>query len=323
MRRSLLLAAVAATGLASFALAQEAGPTLDPNLSTEPFPGSSFVEVNGAQMHYVAAGDGAPIVFLHGQPTSSYLWRNIMPLLQDQGRVIAPDLIGFGRSDRPELDYTLQTHVEYVSGFLDALALEDVTLVLHDWGSVLGLNWARLHEDRVKAVVFMEALVAPAFPMSDIESLGPYADTFRAFRDPETGPVLLKEQNAFIEQVLPSAILRTLQPPEMDAYRAPFPDGSNRTPLYRWPNELPIAGEPARNLETFEAINAWLGSSDTPKLLIYFEQGALIPPQAAQWMQANFANLDIRYGGLGVHFVQEDQPTAIGRLTADWLRTLN
>lgn len=321
--RSFLMAAIAAMGLTSLAYAQDAQPLLDPNLSAEPMPGSAFVDVHGAQMHYVEAGDGPPIVFLHGQPTSSYLWRNVMPFLQDERRVIAPDLIGFGQSDRPDLDYTFQTHFDYVSGFMDALELEDVTLVVHDWGSILGLNWARLNEDRVRAVVFMEALVAPAFPMADIAQFGPYADTFRAFRDPETGPVLLMEQNVFIEQVLPSAILRPLEAAEVDAYRAPFPEGSNRTPLYRWPNELPIAGEPARNLETFEAINAWLASSETPKLLIYFEPGVLVPPEAAKWMQANYANLDIRYGGHALHFVQEDQPTAIGRLTADWLRSLN
>ncbi|MEM6387699.1 MAG: haloalkane dehalogenase [Pseudomonadota bacterium] len=321
--RSLLMAATAAMGLTSLAYAQDAQPLLDPNLSAEPMPGSAFVDVNGARMHYIEAGEGDPIVFLHGQPTSSYLWRNVMPFLQDQGRVIAPDLIGFGQSDRPDLDYTFQTHFDYVSGFMDALELDDVTLVVHDWGSILGLNWARLNEDRVSAVVFMEALVAPAFPMADIAQFGPYADTFRAFRDPETGPVLLMEQNVFIEQVLPSSILRPLTQAEMDAYRAPFPEGSNRTPLLRWPNELPIAGEPARNVAVFEAINGWLSTSQTPKLLIYFDPGVLVPPEAAQWMQANYADLDIRYGGHALHFVQEDQPTAIGRLTSDWLRSLN
>ncbi|XOV83323.1 MAG: haloalkane dehalogenase [bacterium] len=319
----LLLVAIAAMGLASLAHAQGANPLHDPNLSPEPMAGSAFIEVDGAQMHYVEAGEGNPIVFLHGQPTSSYLWRNVMPFLEGQGRVIAPDLIGFGQSDRPDLDYTYQTHFSYIDGFMDALDLDDVTLVVHDWGSMLGLNWARLNEDRVKAVIFMEALVAPAFPMDDIAQFGPYADTFRAFRDPEAGPVLLMEQNAFIEQVLPSSVLRSLTPEEMEAYRAPFPENSDRTPLLLWPNELPIAGEPARNIEIFEAVNAWLRSSDVPKLLIYFEPGVLVTPDAAQWMRANYANLDIRYGGRGMHFVQEDQPTAIGRLTSDWLHTLD
>ncbi|MEO1200250.1 MAG: alpha/beta fold hydrolase, partial [Pseudomonadota bacterium] len=160
-----IMAVMVAVGLVSFAQAQEASPEIDPRIATEASQTSRFIEVNGATMHYLEAGSGDPIVFLHGQPTSSYLWRNVMPFLEDQGRVIAPDLIGFGQSERPDLDYTLQTHFDYLSGFMDALDLSNVTLVVHDWGSILGIDWARLNEDRVRAVVFMEALVAPAFPM--------------------------------------------------------------------------------------------------------------------------------------------------------------
>jgi len=316
------IAAIAAMGLTGPALAQDASPALDPRIAIEAPQPSAFVEVRGARMHYLASGSDAPIVFLHGQPTSSYLWRNVMPFLEDQGRVIAPDLIGFGRSDRPDLDYTFQTHLAYLGGFMDALDLRDVTLVVHDWGSMLGLEWARQNEERVRAVVLMEALVAPTFPMASIDRFGPYADTFRAFRDPEQGPALLMEQNVFIEQVLPGSILRPLRPEEMAAYRAPFPDPADRLPLLMWPNELPIAGEPARNVDVFEAVNAWLAASPVPKLLIYFDPGVLVPPEAARWMEDNFANLDIRYGGAGLHFVQEDQPVAIGRLTADWLHSL-
>ncbi len=322
MFRIPLMAALLAIGLGPAVMAQDIRPDIDPRILTEAPQASRFVAVNGARMHYLEAGSGDPILFLHGQPTSSYLWRNVMSFLQDQGRVLAPDLIGFGQSDRPDLDYTFQTHFDHFSGFMDALDLQDVTLVVHDWGSILGLNWAQLNPDRVRAVVFMEALVAPAFPMEDISAFGPYADTFRAFRDPQQGPFLLMEQNVFIEQVLPGSILRSLRPEEMAAYRAPFPNPNDRLPLLMWPNELPIAGEPARNVPVFEAINAWLATSQTPKLLIYFEPGVLIPPEAAQWMRANFANLDIRYGGAGLHFVQEDQPIAIGRLTADWLASL-
>ncbi|WP_299616007.1 haloalkane dehalogenase [uncultured Tateyamaria sp.] len=317
---SLLLAAVLALGVGQ-PFAQEA-PALDSRIAIEPSQTSEFVNVSGANMHYLTAGEGDPIVFLHGQPTSSYLWRNIMPFLEDQGQVIAPDLIGFGQSDKPDLDYTFQTHYAYVAGFMDALDVQNVTLVIHDWGSVLGLAWARQNPDRVKAVVFMEALVAPAFPMEDIEAFGPYADTFHAFRDPQSGPELLIKQNVFVEQVLPSSILRALRPQEMEAYRAPFVDEDTRLPLLMWPNELPISGEPARNVDVFEANNEWLMSSDTPKLLIYFEPGVLLPPEAAHWIGAHFRNTDIRFGGAGLHFVQEDQPVAIGRITADWLTSL-
>lgn len=318
-----LMVALAVMGLASSAHAQDTGPNLDTRIAIDAPQTSRTVDVHGAQMHYLEAGSGDPIVFLHGQPTSSYLWRNVMPFLEGQGRTIAPDLIGFGRSDRPDLDYTFQTHFTYLRRFMDALDLRDVTLVVHDWGSALGLNWARLNEDRMRAVVFMEALTAPVFPMAEITQLGTYAETFAAFRDPDLGPALLMEENVFIEQVLPGAMLRPLRPEEMAAYRMPFPTSDDRLPLFRWPNELPIAGEPARNLPVFEGINTWLASSETPKLLIYFDPGVLTPPEAAHWMQANFRNLDIRFGGAGLHFVQEDQPIAIGRITSDWLKTLD
>lgn len=302
-------------------LAQD-GPDVDSRIAIEASQASEFVAVDGSKMHYLTAGSGDPIVFLHGQPTSSYLWRNVMPFLEDHGQVIAPDLIGFGQSDKPDLNYTFQDHYAYVDGFMNALDLSDVTLVVHDWGSALGLTWARENPDRVKAVIFMEALVAPVFPMENINAFGPFADTFRALRDPETGPDLLVEQNVFIEETLPSSVLRPLRTEEMDTYRAPFIDETKRTPLLMWPNELPIAGEPARNVAVFEANNAWLTTSETPKLLIYFDPGVLIPPHVAHWIEANFSNTDIRYGGVGLHFVQEDQPVAIGRISADWLNAL-
>ncbi|MEO0750181.1 MAG: haloalkane dehalogenase [Pseudomonadota bacterium] len=294
-------------------------PAPDPRIAIKAPQASNHVIVNGSRMHYLSAGSGDPIVFLHGQPTSSYLWRNVMPFLEDQGQVIAPDLIGFGQSDKPDLDYTFQDHYAHVDGFMTALNLTDVTLVIHDWGSALGIAWARQNPDRVRAVIFMEALVPPVFPMPSIEAFGPYADTFRAFRDPQTGPDLLMAQNVFIEQILPSSILRPLRPEEMDSYRAPFLDPSKRRPLLMWPNELPIAGEPARNLAVFEDNTEWLTTSQTPKLLIYFDPGVLIPPDVARWIAANFANTDIRFGGAGLHFVQEDQPVAIGRISSDWL----
>jgi len=282
---------------------------------------SNFVEVDGVRMHYLEAGEGPPILLLHGNPTSSYLWRNVIPHLDDMGRVIAPDLVGFGRSDKPEIEYTFQDHYRYVEGFIDALGLEDVTLVGHDWGSVLGLNYARQNEENVHAVAFLEALVPPAFPMESIEAFGPNADTFRAFRDPETGPQLLIDQNVFIEQLLPAQVIRPLTDAEMDAYRAPFTDPAAREPIRMWPNELPIAGEPARNVAVVQEIGEWLMRSETPKLLIYFDPGAIVPPEAARWIQANYSNIEIRYGGEARHFAQEDQPDAIGRHVADWLRS--
>ncbi|MXQ09030.1 haloalkane dehalogenase [Alphaproteobacteria bacterium GH1-50] len=286
-------------------------------------PRSNFIEVEGARLHYLEIGEGKPILLLHGNPTSSYLWRNVIPLLEDSGRVIAPDLVGFGRSDKPQIDYAFQNHYRYVEGFIEALALEDVTLVLHDWGSVLGLNYARQNEENVHAVAFLEAIIPPAFPVETIEALGPAADIFRAFRDPETGPQLLIEQNVFIEQILPAQVIRQLTDTEMEAYRAPFADPAAREPIRMWPNELPIAGEPARNVAVVQEVGDWLRLSETPKLLIYFDPGAIVPPEAARWMQDNYNNIEIRYGGEARHFAQEDQPKAIGRHIADWLRVLD
>ena len=315
---TLAAAAVLALAPSLPAPAQEIDPRIATTFDYEPH----FVEVDGVRMHYVEAGQGDPILLLHGNPTSSYLWRNVIPLLQDQGRVIAPDLVGFGRSDRPDVDYTLQTHYGFVEGFIDALELQNVTLVLHDWGTVLGLTYALRHEDNVHAVALMEAIIPPAFPMSHYEDFGALEDTFRAFRDPETGPAIIVDENGFIEEVLPAAVVRPLRPEEMDAYRAPFAEPESRLPIYVWPNELPIEGEPARNVEAIDAVGDWMRMSETPKLLIYFEPGLIVTPDTARWMQQTYRNLQIRYGGVGSHYVQEDQPVAIGRHVADWLAGL-
>lgn len=281
---------------------------------------SRFVEVDGATMHYVEEGEGAPILFLHGNPTSAYLWRNIIPYVSDQGRAIAVDLIGFGQSDKVEGAYTFQDHYGYVEGFVEALGLEDVTLVVHDWGSALGLYYAANNSDNVAAVAFMEALTPPAFPMPSLEAMGPYADLFRAFRTPDEGRALIIDQNFFIEQLMPQAILRPLSDAEMDAYRAPFLDAADREPIYVWPNEIPIAGQPARNVAVVDAIGQWLATSDQPKLVLYASPGALTPPEAVAWMAENFSNLQTRFIGNGVHYLQEDEPEAIGRNLSDWLR---
>jgi len=285
---------------------------------------SRFVEAGGARLHHVDEGAGAPVVFLHGNPTSSYLWRNVLPHVRAEGRrLIAPDLPGFGRSTAPPgMAWTFQEHYAVLEAFVDALELTDLTFVLHDWGSVLGLLYAARRPDRVRAVAFLEAIVPPAFPMESLAAMGPYAETFRAFRDPAEGRALIVEQNAFVEQLLPAAVLRPLEPEEMAAYRAPFREPASREPVLVWPNELPIAGEPARNVAAVEEVGAWLRASETPKLLLYASPGALVPPEAAAWMAANYRNIQTRFVGYGVHYLQEDEPEAIGRNVADWMRGL-
>jgi haloalkane dehalogenase len=282
---------------------------------------SRFVEVNGSRIHYVESGEGPTVLFLHGNPTSSYLWRNVIPHVAPQARAIAMDLIGFGRSDRPELDYRFQDHYRYVEGFIEALELQDIVLVIHDWGSMLGLEYARRHPDNVRALAMMEAIIPPAFPMESLAGMGAGADLFRRFRDPVQGPVLLQEENVFIEQLLGNAtVTREMTEAEMEVYRAPFPTAASRFPIAVWPRELPIAGEPARNVDAVEAAGDWLRSSATPKLLLYANPGALVSPEDAAWMQAEYRNLEAVFVGPGRHYIQEDQPEAIGRNLAMWLR---
>ncbi len=276
------------------------------------------------ESRYVEEGSGPAVLFIHGNPTSSYLWRNVLPYVTPHGRAIAMDLIGFGRSDRPPLDYRFQDHYAFVEGFIEALGLEDVVLVLHDWGSALGLEYARRHPGNVRGVAFMEAIVPPAFPMHSIAEMGAAAALFVQFRDPSRGPRLLMEENLFIEQIMANAtVTRSLGEAELDAYRAPFPTAESRFPIKVWPSELPIEGEPARNVAVVERIGDWLESSDTPKLLLYARPGVLVPPAAADWMQANYRNLEAVFVGAGSHYIQEDQPETIGRNVAHWLNRLD
>ncbi len=307
-----------------FSIVALAAPAPDPRegvFSVELAYESKYVTVHDQRMHYVDQGDGQVFLFLHGNPTSSYLWRNVMPYVEPLGRVVALDNIGFGKSAKPDLDYTFQTHYQYVEAFIEELALSDIVLVVHDWGSALGLEYARRHSDNVKGVVFMEAIIPPAFPMADLSALGGEEGQFAQFRTPQIGKELLIEQNVFIEQILANGTLtRQLSEVEKDAYRAPFVDPATRFPIYVWPNELPIAGKPARNVALVQAIGEWLKTSPTPKLLQYASPGAIIPPAAAAWMADNYRNIETQFVGYGAHYITEDNPQAIGRGIVDWYR---
>jgi len=242
-----------------------------------------------------------------------------MPHVAPLGRVIAVDLIGFGQSDKPELDYTFQTHSHYINGFIAALGLKNITLVIHDWGSMLGLDYARRNEKNVKAIAMMEAIIPPTFPMSGYADFGPFGETFKNFRTPEIGRQLLVEQNIFIEGILLNgAVTRKLSETEKNAYREPFLDTATREPIYVWPNELPIGGVPERNVVAVEKVGEWLKKSSVPKLLLYALPGALVNADKAQWMQDNYRNLESVFVGYGAHYIQEDNPEAIGRNIFHW-----
>jgi haloalkane dehalogenase len=269
-------------------------------------------------MHYEEAGDGNPIVLLHGNPTSSFLWRKVVPGLVGEGRVLAPDLIGMGRSGKPDIAYRFVEHARYLDAWFDALALEHVTLVGHDWGGALGFHWARRHPDRVAAVALMETIVRPT-SWAEFPEAG--REIFQGFRTPGTGEQLILEQNMFVEAVLPASMLHELTAEEMDAYREPFREPSHRLPTLTWPRELPIDGEPADVVELVNSYDRWLASSeDVPKLLLTFDPGAIMSEPVVRWCRQNIAALDITNAGQGIHFVQEDEPEAIARIVSEWRR---
>jgi haloalkane dehalogenase len=275
------------------------------------------LQILDSTVHYREAGIGDPIVFLHGNPTSSYLWRNVIPRLESEGRCLAPDLIGMGESGKPAIGYRFVDHTRYLDAWFDALALSRVTLVVHDWGSALGFHWAHRHAERVAAIAFMEAIVKP---LTWSEWPEKAREVFRGFRTAGVGEKLIFERNVFIENVLPGSILRKLTGEEMDTYRAPFRDPKSRTPIWRWPNEIPLEGEPKDVVEIVTSYGQWLAASEVPKLLLAFEPGAILGAELVDYCRRHFRNLEVRHLGPGSHFVQEDAPEAIGDAIREWRR---
>lgn len=293
-------------------------PEKQPISADFPFE-SNYVEVKGSKMHYVESGAGDPILFLHGNPTSSYLWRNIIPYLSPLGRAIAPDLIGMGKSDKPDIEYRFFDHVKYVEGFIEKLGLKNITFVIHDWGSALGFHYAMRNESNVKGLAFLEAILLPV-PTWDIFPAD-FRDIFQAFRTPKVGWDLIVNRNIFVENVLPGGIVRKLTEEEMNRYREPFREPASRKPVWRWPNEIPIAGEPPEVVEAVAAYNAKLQQSELPKLLFYADRGAILPAPLVEWARKNLKSLKMVDVGPGIHFLQEDNPHLIGRELAAWYRT--
>jgi haloalkane dehalogenase len=279
-----------------------------------------FVEVLGSKMAYVDEGvseSGAPVaLLLHGNPTSSYLWRNVIPHIAPHTRCIAPDLIGFGDSDKPDILYCVEDHARYLQAFIEALQLNDVVLVLHDWGSALGLDWARRHSTRIRGLALME-FVSPTPTWLD---LAPQAYEFlKAFRDPVMGRKLIIDGNAFIERGLPDGIVRELSPEEMTEYRRPFLAPKDREPIYKFPNELPIAGTPSDVYAMAMAYHDWLLETETPKIFFYAAPGIFIPPASAAFYREHLKSCRAVDLGRGYHYLQEDHPDTIGQEIAAWL----
>jgi len=278
------------------------------------------IQVLGKRMAYVEMGEGDPIVFLHGNPTSSYLWRNIMPHLRAHGRCVALDLIGMGDSDKLDDSgpdrYSFIEHRRYLDAALDALGIsENVRLVIHDWGSALGFDWANRHRDCVKGICYMEGLVCPIASWDDWPEAA--RRVFQGFRSP-AGEDMVLEGNVFVERVLPGSIIRKLDEKEMAAYRRPFAEpGEARRPTLSWPRQLPIAGEPAEVVAIVEAYGDWLKSSDLPKLFINAEPGAILTGPQREFCRSWPNQVEVTVSG--IHFIQEDSPDDIGSSIADWL----
>nr|6Y9F_A Chain A, Ancestral haloalkane dehalogenase AncHLD3 [synthetic construct] len=278
------------------------------------------VAVLDSTMSYVETGasDGPTVLFLHGNPTSSYIWRNIIPHVAPLGRCIAPDLIGFGQSGKPDIDYRFFDHVRYLDAFIDALGIQDVVLVAQDWGTALAFHLAARRPDRVRGLAFME-FIRPMPTWDDFHQRPQAREMFKAFRTPGVGEKMILEDNVFVEKVLPGSVLRTLSEEEMAVYRAPFPTPESRKPVLRFPRELPIEGEPADVAAILESAHRALAASTYPKLLFAGDPGALISPQAAERFAANLKNCRLINLGPGLHYLQEDHPDAIGRTIAGWL----
>ena len=292
---------------------------------TAPRGGKRFVEVLGQRMAYVEVGEGRPIVLLHGNPTSSFLWRDVIPALSGLGRCLAPDLIGMGDSDKLEPSgpdrYTFAEHARFVDAWLEAVGVEaagDIVFVGHDWGSALAFHWARRHPDAVAGIAYMEGIVCPVTWADWPDNA---RNIFQAFRSPAGEEVIL-QKNVFVERVLPGSVLRNLPEDVMAEYRRPFAEpGEARRPTLTWPRQIPIEGEPADVVEVVETYGKWLAGEDSPpKLFVNADPGAILTGPAREFCRTWPNQTEVTVAG--AHFVQEDSGAEIGAAVADWIRKL-
>jgi haloalkane dehalogenase len=277
---------------------------------------SKYLEVKGSKIHYIDEGGGEPILFLHGNPTSSYLWRNIIPYMTEQGRCIAPDLIGMGKSAKPDIDYGFRDTYAYLDSFIKQLGLKNITLVLHDWGSGMGFHYANLNRDNVKAIVFMEAMYdAPTL----FDMPASIRTAIKMVRMPVLGWLMVQAANMFVKKMLPDMILRKLTREEMNYYAAPYATIKSRKPLLAWPKAIPFGGnEPKEVARAVSSWAEWLTETDIPKLCFYVTPGVAIKAKDVKRIKESMKNLKMINLGKGLHFIQEDYPHEIGTGMADW-----
>jgi haloalkane dehalogenase len=280
------------------------------------------VDVLGSRMAYHERGEGTPVLLLHGNPTSSYLWRDVIPALEGRGRLIAPDLIGMGDSGKlpepgPET-YRFVTHRDYLAAFIEAVigGTQSIVLVVHDWGSALGFDWANHHRDRISGIAYMEAIVRP---VASWDEWSPQATPiFQGFRS-DKGEAMILDRNMFVERVLPGSVLRKLTEAEMTEYRRPFREREDRWPTLTWPRQIPIGGEPADVARISADYSQWMAGNEVPKLFVNAEPGAILIGAPREFCRTWKNQTEVTVSGS--HFIQEDSGPEIGRAVSGWMKT--
>ncbi len=281
---------------------------------------SKYVDVFGSKMHYIEEGEGDPIVFLHGIPTSSYLWRNVIPHLSKSARCIAVDLIGMGKSEKPDLEYSIFEHIKYVEAFIESLKLKNVTLVLHAWGSVIGFDYAMRHQDNLKALAFMEAHVRAAIDW-DMVSL-PVQELASVLDSKDNGYDVIMNSNYYVNKVMPSGVLRRLSEEEMEHYREPFATPGSCKPIWQYLQELPLGDDNNDVVKLIDNYSKALCASPVPKLMLYAVPGFITTIDTVKWARDHLSNLELVDIGDALHYAQESNPQRIGEELATWYESL-
>jgi haloalkane dehalogenase len=278
---------------------------------------SKFIDVFGSKMHYLEAGEGDPILFLHGIPTSSYLWRNIMPYLAELGHCIAPDLIGFGKSGKPDIEYSITDHIKYIEEFINKLKLKHITVIMHGWGSVIGFDYATRHENNCAGLVFYEAFMRSV--NGDDLSL-PYQEQLVTLQDDENAYDLSVNGASFVDHIIPQAIMRSLSSREMEIYREPFTAQGSGKPIRQYLKELPNGSSHSKADAIIAAYSKKLTTSQLPKLMLYSVPGFITTIATAMWAKDNIPNLEIIDIGEELHLAQESYPKLIAETISVWLQ---
>jgi haloalkane dehalogenase len=298
-------------------------PTSTPSTSTAASPiaiAEHDVGVLDSHLHYREAGqgDGPVVVFLHGNPTSSYVWRKVLPKVAPHARCVAPDLIGMGGSGKPTSDYRFVDHARYLDAFFEALELRDVVLVGYDWGGALGLHWAERHPERVRGLVLFETFLRP-MEWSEWPPVG--AELFQKLRTKGVGEAMVLERNEFLARSLENGVKHGLREEDKSVYYAPYPDSASRLPLLQWPREIPVGGEPADVAAIVTSYGTWLGHSPTvPKLLLTFDSPTpMASAKVVDWAKQSFDALEVEPMGAGGHHAPEDRGEDLGQTIAAWL----